>query len=218
MSALGAVVPGKTLASVCACDTVDTRKGKAQDGDRLKEWSVAIGLGGVPASGPTADEQVAALAEKLADLAPAISAGPKSLTIRIAVEAVDAARAGTEAVAAIAPILEAVGLGMGPVQDLEVTEWSLFEDRLTEPTYPELVGITEIAEILKTSRQRASELARSSKFPAPHADLAAGPVWLKPTVMRFAGEWDRKPGRPKSATTKRLEPIIAERKDEEARA
>lgn len=183
----------------------------------MKEWSVAIGFGGFRASGSAADEQVASIGETLADLAPAISAGPTSLTIRISVEADDATDAVTAAVTAVTPALAATGAGGVTIRELEVTEWSLFEERLGQPSYPELVGITEIAEMLSTSRQRASELARSSKFPLPHADLAAGPVWLKPNVMRFASEWDRKPGRPKSATTSRLEQIIAERKDEEAR-
>ncbi|MDQ4024441.1 MAG: hypothetical protein M3217_02965, partial [Actinomycetota bacterium] len=162
-------------------------------------WSVAIGLGDFRTSGSIADEQVASIGENLADLAPAISARPTLLTIRISVEADDATSAAAAAVTAVTSALDATGVGGTTIRDLEVTEWSLFEERLDEPTYPQLVGITEIAEILGTSRQRASELARSSKFPAPHADLAAGPVWLKPSVMRFASEWDRKPGRPRTS-------------------
>ena len=163
----------------------------------MREWSVAVGIGDL-VPGSAGPEHVAAVAEKLAGLSPAVSLGADSLTVRIAVEADDAPKAGAAAVKAVSPALRAAGLGTATVRELEVVEWGLFEERLLEPTYPELVGITEIAAILKTSRQRASELARSSKFPAPLADLAAGPVWLKPTVMRFAGEWDRKPGRPRS--------------------
>lgn len=184
----------------------------------MKDWSVAVGFYGLRTSGPTGDGQVAANAEKLVGLAPAISAGPQSLTIRVAIEADDAAVAGAAAVTAVSHALESVGLGISPVTELEVTEWSLFETKLDTPTYPEVVGISEIAEILETSRQRASELARSSKFPTPHADLAAGPVWFRPTVMRFAKEWDRKPGRPRSQTAGHLEARTTRgRSDEEAR-
>jgi hypothetical protein len=185
----------------------------------MTEWTVAVGLETAAASGSALDEQVAALAEKLGPLAPAISVGKHSINVRLAITADDAVGAAATAVPEVIVALESVGLGTGPVRELEVTEWSTFEKKLEEPPVPELVGITEIAEMLGTSRQRASELARSSKFPAPFAELAAGPFWLKPTVARFADEWDRKPGRPKSETSKRLAQIIAPRKaDEQARA
>ncbi|HEV2757283.1 MAG TPA: hypothetical protein VG318_16080 [Actinomycetota bacterium] len=171
----------------------------------MKHWSVAVGLGGLRTSGSAADEQVASVAHHLAHLAPAISSGPASLTIRMSVEADDATGAAAAGVTAVTDALDATGAGAATIRELEVVEWSLFEERLDEPNYPELVGITEIAEILSTSRQRASELARTPKFPAAHSELAAGPVWLKPAVIRFASEWDRKPGRPKRASTRRLE-------------
>ncbi len=181
-------------------------------GQAMSEWTVAVGLAAEVELGSPAEDRIAILAEKLAALAPSVSVGQRSFTVRVAVEAIDAVEASATAVADVVYALEAAGLPSGSVQELEVTEWSLFEKRLEEPPYPDLVGITEIAELLDVSRQRASELARSSKFPVPHADLAAGPVWLKPNVMGFVKEWDRKPGRPKSASRLRVEEIIAARK------
>lgn len=169
----------------------------------MKEWSVAVGFGQLPSAAATLDARISDLAERLAGMAPAIGAGESSLTVRLAVEADDAVAAAASAVPEVLGALDAVGLGAGPVTDLEVTEWSSFEKRLEEPTIPELVGITEIAGILGTSRQRASELARSPRFPAPLADLAAGPVWLKPNIARFVQEWDRRPGRPKAPVSER---------------
>lgn len=49
-------------------------------------------------------------------------------------------------------------------------------DRRTDERQ-ELVGIAEIARMLKVSKQRASALSRRGDFPAPIARLQAGPIW-----------------------------------------
>ncbi len=162
------------------------------------EWSVAVTTAGPGGAGPFEDVADRA-ASKLADHSPVVAVSPDEITVRVAVEG----RRAEDAVAlAIAQVRAALGSVAWPtdVIEVEAAEWATFERKLDEPAHPELVGITEIAELLGTSRQRASELARSSKFPAPLADLAAGPVWPKPAVSRFVDEWDRKPGRPRSRT------------------
>jgi len=74
------------------------------------------------------------------------------------------------------------------------------QDReLATPNFPELVGVSEVADLLGVSRQRASALAKSSGFPLPVAVLAAGPVWTRPSLNRFVDEWPRKNGRPPKA-------------------
>jgi hypothetical protein len=71
-------------------------------------------------------------------------------------------------------------------------------DRLiSEPMYPAVVGVAEVAKMLRVSKQRVSELARSRRFPSPTFDLAAGPIWRKDTIEAFAEKWERKPGRPR---------------------
>ncbi len=62
---------------------------------------------------------------------------------------------------------------------------------------PPMVGITEIAELIGATRQRAHSLARSRRFPPPVAELGSGPVWLRSSVELFLEGWDRKPGRPR---------------------
>jgi predicted DNA-binding transcriptional regulator AlpA len=49
-----------------------------------------------------------------------------------------------------------------------------------------LAGITEIATMLGVSKQRASQLVASKGFPAPLERLAAGPVWRRSAVERWA--------------------------------
>jgi predicted DNA-binding transcriptional regulator AlpA len=49
-----------------------------------------------------------------------------------------------------------------------------------------LVGITEIAEMLGVSRQRVDQLASGEGFPSPEAELAAGRVWAREAVEKWA--------------------------------
>jgi len=78
---------------------------------------------------------------------------------------------------------------------LDVSRQADFEDELLNPTMPELVGVTEIAEALGVSKQRVSELSQQDVFPRPVSRLAAGAVWLASSVRRFQEVWPRKPGR-----------------------
>ena len=68
--------------------------------------------------------------------------------------------------------------------------------RLEEPAFPQLVGVTETAEMLGISRQRLAVLRKRQDFPAPVVELAAGPIWRRRDLSTFAGGWQRSPGRP----------------------
>lgn len=59
----------------------------------------------------------------------------------------------------------------------------------------DLAGVAELAALLRVSRQRVCQLARSGSFPAPVAQLASGPIWSTDHVRHFASSWDRRPGR-----------------------
>jgi hypothetical protein len=62
--------------------------------------------------------------------------------------------------------------------------------------FPELVGIAELAELGGMTRQQASRLQTRQGFPAPVAQLRAGPVWRLGDITAFIESWTRKPGRP----------------------
>ena len=85
--------------------------------------------------------------------------------------------------------MEVIRFGAESVEELE--------KQVMESNVPELVGVTELAQLLGVSRQRASELARSRDFPAPIAVLRSGPVWRKTAIARHVGKWERRPGRPR---------------------
>jgi predicted DNA-binding transcriptional regulator AlpA len=67
---------------------------------------------------------------------------------------------------------------------------------LAEPNIPELAGVAEVSKMLRVSKQRVSELLKGNRFPRPITVLEASPVWRSTTILRFAQEWERKPGRP----------------------
>ncbi len=95
---------------------------------------------------------------------------------------------------------EKAGLHLGDVRRLEVLTEAALVQQLAEPE-PTYAGVTEVAELLGVSKQRVSELRTSAAFPAPIAELAAGPVWSVPTLTRFIDTWERKPGRPRKNRT-----------------
>jgi hypothetical protein len=72
-------------------------------------------------------------------------------------------------------------------------------DRSLEQPSETFAGAAEVAELFGVSRQRIHELRRKPGFPAPAAELAAGPVWRVSTLQRFLAGWERKPGRPRAS-------------------
>ncbi len=50
----------------------------------------------------------------------------------------------------------------------------------------ELMGVAEVAKLLGVSSQRVSQLAAQESFPEPLARLAAGPVWERTDVEKWA--------------------------------
>jgi predicted DNA-binding transcriptional regulator AlpA len=55
----------------------------------------------------------------------------------------------------------------------------------------ELVGLAEVAEMLKLSKARADQLARQRDFPLPVATLTGGRIWERADVEKWARETGR---------------------------
>ena len=64
-------------------------------------------------------------------------------------------------------------------------------DSVKYPRDVDLVGVTEIAEMLGVSKQRADQLAKRTDFPEPEASLAAGRIWSRADIERWAAETGR---------------------------
>jgi prophage regulatory protein len=57
----------------------------------------------------------------------------------------------------------------------------------------DLVGVTEIGDLLGVSRQRADQLTHSAGFPEPVATISAGRIWRRADVEAWARETGRLP-------------------------
>jgi hypothetical protein len=55
----------------------------------------------------------------------------------------------------------------------------------------DLVGVTEIGEMLGVSRQRADQLAGEPGFPDPIGEIRAGRIWNKEDIEAWARETGR---------------------------
>jgi predicted DNA-binding transcriptional regulator AlpA len=68
---------------------------------------------------------------------------------------------------------------------------------------PELAGLAEVAELLGIAKRTASKYVRRPDFPKPVDRLAAGPVWRRRDVERWAKATLPLPrtGRPPKRTT-----------------
>jgi hypothetical protein len=72
-----------------------------------------------------------------------------------------------------------------------------FDRRLAEPPIPELVGMSEVGDLLGVTRQRAGQLTERDDFPPAVARLKSGPVFVAEQVRAFDARWDRTEGRPR---------------------
>lgn len=61
---------------------------------------------------------------------------------------------------------------------------------------PKLAGVAEIAALAGVSKQRADQLTRNPKFPAPVDELEMGRVWAEADVKAFLAA-PRPAGRPR---------------------
>lgn len=172
------------------------------------EWSVEVEVAGEVVFNKVEIEELDGLVDQLLPYHPSVSGtaeepidGLGRYGARLAIEAHSPEEAVSEAISLLTKAAMNVGLPEWPVVRVEAAEWGEFERELERPTYPDLLGISEFAELLKVSRQRASELARTSHFPRPTAELASGPVWFETNVQRFVQDWKREPGRPRKMAT-----------------
>lgn len=162
-------------------------------------------------TGEVEEERIFDLAERLAGpYSASVSHGITEFAVQLAVTTVD--RIGFAAVLHnvvedVSAIARDVGITDFELVETSVMDWARFEAELERPTFPHMIGVSELAEILKVSKARASELARFPGFPAPLQVLKSGPVWIEDNVRHFAETWVRKPGRPKKLTAADLSAV-----------
>ena len=147
-------------------------------------------------------EDLEAIAEELLDRLgddAVVGVEADALEVDISVRARDVLAAARKAVDRATLALSKLKISSISIDALTLQTEAELDEELAQPSYPELVGVAEIADILGVSRQRVHELSQRRDFPVPIARLAAGPVWPRPWLNRFVDSWERKPGRPKRA-------------------
>lgn len=164
-------------------------------------WSVTVKVVGPADEDAVDSDDVGDLVAALADYSAAGGGEGHVYDVTVSVEADDltAARAAAEAVQRGAG---EVGLPDWPIVRLEAMTDDEVSADLAEPLVPPLVGVSEIAEALGVTRQRAWSLATKHKdFPDPVLQVSAGPLWLASAVEAFERRWTRQPGRPRQDMT-----------------
>lgn len=155
-------------------------------------WTITLdGVGDPGAIDPDQTDELLALLAKFDAAVSLTQDGARfSVTLTLPDEA------GTDPVAAVAYGMKvtsdaALAAGMPGVAlaRVELITNDELDAALARPAIPELVGVSEIADILGVSRQRAHQLTKREDFPAMVADLAAGPVWTKGSLTRFVEQW-----------------------------
>lgn len=169
------------------------------------EWSATVEFS---VERPTIT-QAERMLEALAQHHPAGSVGPRTMGASLSIEAPDATSASRKAARLVLNAAKTAGIRAGEVVELEVMEWKRFERWLDTPTFPDLIGSAEAAEILGVSRQRFHEIRRTKDFPEPLAEVAATPLWVRGAVQNFIKTWNRKPGRPARVGPKHEAPADA---------
>lgn len=154
---------------------------------KQRDWTVT--LGGPPKNSVDADEVM----EQLVDHAPALSLQPGWVSVTITM------LAGTpiEAIARASDLVgEVIRFAM---EEAEVRTMEAQLHELERPNLPSLLGVSEAAERLGVSRQRAWQLYRQNvDFPPPAVELKSGPLWLEGSIEGFKDRWPRKTGRPRA--------------------
>jgi hypothetical protein len=165
----------------------------------MNEWSVEIeflALGGPVQRDPLVNDELAEdLVEALADLGAAVAFLPDRLSVRVSVDGDDPVEAIGLGRDRVSRAMESHGFASWPIAEIRVQTPEHLNEEISRPMQA-LLGVAELANQLKVSRQRASRLARSDAFPRPAAILSSGPVWVESTVRRFVAGWERRPGRP----------------------
>lgn len=152
------------------------------------DWSLSIGIPkSVVPQDLRPEDIVSGLKRRLSAFCPVVSAGPKSVELTVAI-------GGSSLASAVAAGLEEIELAvkeLGGVWsdvkrlDLEVVSVpTLAKER--EEAAPRCLGVSEVADLLGVSKQRVSQLMRTTGFPEPLQHLAATPLWLENPILRYA--------------------------------
>lgn len=165
----------------------------------MSEYSVHLEARAPREAEPLANPEalVEGLADALAEHEGVGGATERSWEATVTVEATDAREAADVAASLVADLAEAASLPAWPLTRVEAVRGDVLDQEQASSNAPPLVSGPEAAELMGVARQRVHQLAATHPdFPAPLYELAAGKLWDRRAVKRFAQQWARRPGRP----------------------
>lgn len=153
---------------------------------------------------PVSDVLLDDLIDLVEPLHGAISAGDEpTLGLSLAFDAIDAWNASEAAHTFLKFDLCRIVSNV-EISSLRVLDEATRKAENEEPTFPPMVAVPDIADMLGVSRQQAHRLANREGFPAPALEPRTGPLWLLAAVESWSQHTERKAGRPaKSAPTQK---------------
>ncbi|WP_433330008.1 hypothetical protein [Spirillospora sp. CA-294931] len=160
------------------------------------EWAPATDL---------TDEHFAELAEHLTPYSASVGLEPNgNPSAQLTIEARTLRQAFDGAVRAVEAACKATGIAFA-LRGAEIITWAEFERREAEPLVPPLVGLTESAQILGVTRQRAATIVEDHDVHVV-TRTARGPLFVRAHIERLAKTRPRSAGRPSKSAPQR-EPI-----------
>lgn len=163
---------------------------KGKENNVFADWYVCITFS---ATTELPDNVGVDIAERLADYHAVPAVGSLGGTLNITIEA-ENAFAATNIVPRVMDAISNLTHTVD-ITGVEVRSEEEMDKYLDSMEFPELVGLTEIAEMAGVSRQRANTLVKQQTFPVPIVTVAAGQFRLKAAVENWLSTWERKPGR-----------------------
>jgi hypothetical protein len=174
----------------------------------MKNWTVymeAWAPTGKVGSLDNTDSRVSDFTNALVHWSGIVSVDQHRWAVQITLPEDSAISAAGAAKAHVFGVARSCRLPLWPVERLEVVDAERHDSDHQVSSFPDLVGTTEVAEILDISRQRIHELRKAGRFPEPVVELAGGPIWVRATITAFDERWERKVGRPR---THRATPVL----------
>lgn len=168
-------------------------EGKHKGGTSPTGWTVTVGFD-VPdepnvARHPKFYERLSTL---LAARGSAFKQTASHLFVTFGSSEQDYRSARKDADSCVTLLLQAMNLNANQVGHLRLTANQDIEQELAK--LPSCVGVGEAADILGVSKQRVTQLAQRTDFPAPLLRLRATPVWRQSDIQRFASTRQTTPG------------------------
>jgi len=157
----------------------------------VEERSVAVEVAAddaeVAGAGPERDRKLDDLGHEVAERGgvPLRSPDGRRYGARFCITAPDSAAAVDVGVDKFRRAAAGAGLADSPVVGIEAPTLAELHDRNSAPEVPDLVDITQVAGLLRADHRMVTILVRSKGFPEPAAELHAGPVWTRRSVIDF---------------------------------